>query len=150
LLGKFVESEIYPDTPAILAGMSSEQTEERDEVVARDGSVTPEPPGIQPAPVVRERIISEPVTTANPPVVVTAPPEQERKETLVRKTNTNTGAIVAIIVGVLILLLGLFLVFTKVFPYLGYPWSVLAVLIVAIVLIAVGASLVRTRVSGTI
>jgi hypothetical protein len=127
--------------------LSSEQEEERTEYVQREKPVQPtvgQPVIVQsPAPpAVREQFVSVP---ANMPVLATIPPESERKESVVRKTSTNTGAIVAMLVGVAILLFGIFLVFTKVFPYLGYPWSLLAVLLVAVVFMIVGGSLLQER-----
>jgi hypothetical protein len=128
--------------------MSSEQEEEHIEYVDREEPVQVSQPVVAAAPgtVVRETVVRNPTTVVpSTPVVSMVPPESERKESVVRRTNTNTGAIVAMIVGAVILLFGILLVFTKVFPYLTYPWSLVAVLIVAVVLMAIGASLLQTR-----
>jgi hypothetical protein len=133
--------------------MSSETEEERKEYVERDEpAIAPGTSVVAPATtgtVVRETVVREPgtVVSTNTPVVAAVPPESERRESVVRKTNTNFGAIIAMIIGAAILMLGIFLIFTKVFPYLAYPWSLLAVLLVAIVMIAVGGSLLQTRTS---
>ena len=127
--------------------MSSEQEEERKEYVERDEPVTTvsQPVAVTP----QGTQVRQPATVvqpAAPPVAVaTASPGSERKESVVRRTNTNTGAIVAIVVGVVVLLLGIYLVFTRVFPYLSYPWSLFAVLLVAVVLMIVGGSLIQAR-----
>jgi hypothetical protein len=131
--------------------MSSEQEEERKDYVEREEPVetTPVTPAqaaqSPPATTVRETVVKQPSIVPGAPVSSTSPPGSERRESVVTRRNTNTGAIVAMIVGIVILLLGLYLVFTRVFPYLSYPWSLVAVLIVAIVLIIVGASLLQTR-----
>jgi hypothetical protein len=131
--------------------LSSEQEEEREEYVEREEPISPAPVVVQPqvAPtgsVVRETVVRQPaVVQPAAPVVATVPPESERRSSVVRKTNTNVGAIIAMVVGAVILLFGIFLVFTKVFPYLAYPWSMIAVLLVALVMIIVGASLMQTR-----
>jgi hypothetical protein len=125
--------------------MSTKEEEERKEYVRREEPLTPERVYSPPSTVVRETL-REPVTVSRP--IVTTEPESEKRESVVRRTNTNLGAIVAMITGVVVLLFSIVLVFTKVFPYLSSPWSLLAFLIVAIILIAVGASLLQTKTSN--
>ena len=132
--------------------MSSEQEEEHIEYVQREEPLQPtQPVAVAPAAgtVVRETVVRNPTTVTNAPIVATVPPESERRESVVRRTNTNTGAIIAMIIGAVILLFGILLVFTKVFPYLAYPWSLIAVLIFAVVLMAIGGSLLQTRTTTT-
>jgi len=121
--------------------MSSEQEEEKKEYVQRDQSVTTvqEPE----TTVVR----SMPGRTAVAPVIATTVPASERKESMVTKRNTNVGAIVAMMIGIFVLFFGVYLVFTRILPYVAYPWSLIAILIISIILIAAGVSLVKTRVS---
>ncbi|MHB1908301.1 MAG: hypothetical protein ACYCQJ_05440 [Nitrososphaerales archaeon] len=67
----------------------------------------------------------------------------EREERVYHR-RTNTGAIVSIVIGILILLFGLYLVFTQV-QFLSPPYSYVAILIIGIVLVAIGAKLISTR-----
>ena len=123
--------------------MSSETEEDRKEYVERDPAVATEPTIVtSTTPVVRERIVREPVATTTTAVET---PASGRRESVVRRRSTNTGAIVAMIIGVLVLLLGIYLVFERVIPNLPYPWSTAVVLILGVIFIAVGASLVRNR-----
>ncbi len=109
--------------------MSTEQEEERKEVVEREpveGSI--------PSTVTSERVVREPEPLAS-----------ERKESVIRRKNTNVGAIIAMAVGIVILFVGVYLILAKLLPYLPYPWSEVAILIVALVFIVVGASLLVPR-----
>jgi len=129
--------------------MSSETEEERREVVQSDPVVTTDPNGVVTNPtVVRERVVSEPVVRQ--PVVETVSPVagNQRRESVVVRRNTNVGAIVAMVIGALVLVFGIYLVFSRVFPYLPYPYSIFAILILGVILIAVGGSLVAGRTSS--
>lgn len=119
--------------------MSSEREEERKEYVERDPSLAPPP-----AAVPREYVVGEPVALGRAPVAPAVPPANEHREAVVRRRTTNTGAIVAIVVGLLVLLFGIYLVFSQI-KYLPAPYSWIAILIVGLILIGIGASLVRTR-----
>jgi len=127
--------------------MSSEQEEEKKEYVQRDQSVTtvrePETTVVRSMPgrtLVRESAVAA-------PVIATTVPASERKESIVTKRNTNVGAIVAMVIGIFVLFFGVYLVFTRILPYVAYPWSLVAMLIISIILIAAGVSLVKTRVT---
>ncbi len=127
--------------------MSSETEEERRDVVQSDPVVTTDPNVVTTTaiPTVRERVVTqEPVVRQ--PVVAAAPMGNQRRESTVIRRNTNVGAIAAMLVGILVLVFGIYLVFSRVFPYLPYPYSVFAILILGVILIAVGGSLVsRTK-----
>lgn len=128
--------------------MSSEQEEDRTEYVERDAPLDQpqqQQPVVSQTPVVTQTPAGTTVVSQQPGTVPVVPPGSERKESVVRRKNTNTGAIVAMVVGAVILLLGIYLVFTRVFPYLTYPWSLLAVLLVAIIMMIVGGSLLQAR-----
>jgi hypothetical protein len=76
--------------------------------------------------------------------VIAEPSPSVERETVARHTSTNTSALVGLAVGIVILATGLLLVIRET-PFLPYPWSILAVLVVGVALIGVGASLVSNR-----
>ncbi len=119
--------------------LSNEREEERREYVERD-------PAASVAPVSRDYIVrrDEPATVERVPVA--SVPANERREAVVKSRSTNVGAVVAIVVGIIVLLSGIYLVFTQI-RYLPAPYSWIAILIVGLILIGVGASLVRSRTS---
>ena len=49
------------------------------------------------------------------------------------------------VIGAVVLVFGIYLVFSMVLPYLPYPFSIFAILILGVILIAVGGSLVAGR-----
>jgi uncharacterized membrane protein HdeD (DUF308 family) len=87
------------------------------------------------APVQREQIIRNEATVP------------ERHEGRIVRRRTNTAAIVAIVIGIIVLIAGIYLVLTlaKAAPA---PYSYIVAFIVGVILIAVGARLVTTRTSG--
>ena len=129
--------------------MSTETEEERREVIQSDPVVTTDPNVVTSTTAtsgVRERVIIEQPGVRQPVVETTAVPGNQRRESVVTRRNTNVGAIVAALVGILVLVFGIYLIFSRVFPYLPYPYSVFAILILGVILIALGGSLVsRTR-----
>jgi cytochrome c biogenesis protein CcdA len=68
----------------------------------------------------------------------------ERREEKISRRKTNAGAIVAIAVGVIVLIGGIYLVLTvaRVAPA---PYSYIIAFVVGIILIAVGAKFITTR-----
>lgn len=107
--------------------MSESESEEKREVV--EGSNSPPPTGVP----VRETVYRN----------TTVPTERESR---VVHRRTNTAAIVALIIGVLVLIGGIYLVLMLA-RSAPAPISYIALFIIGIVLIAVGAKLVTTRTS---
>ena len=62
--------------------------------------------------------------------------------------TTNTSALVAIAVEIVVLLAGLYLVLTQV-RYIPWPFFDIIVLVVGMILVAIGASMVSRRVTAT-
>lgn len=122
--------------------MSESDEEDRTEVVSNPPSasttrevIREEAAPVAATPVQRERVIQRDATVP------------ERREARVVRTRTNSAAIVAIVIGVLVLVVGIYLVLTLAHN-VPAPYSYLAVFIIGIILIAVGAKLVTTRTSG--
>jgi hypothetical protein len=76
--------------------------------------------------------------------VIAEPSPSVERETVAKHTSTNMTTLVGLAVGIVVLATGLFLVIRET-PFLPYPWSILAVLVVGVALIGVGASLVSNR-----
>ncbi len=76
--------------------------------------------------------------------VIAEPAPSVERESVVKHKTTNTSALVGMAVGIVVLALGLFLVIRDT-PFLPYPLSIFAVLIVGVGLIGIGASLVSSR-----
>ncbi len=128
----------------IIVGMSTEQEEEKKEYVDRDQSVTTvREPGTTVVETAPRTVVREPAAA----VVATTAPASEHRESTVTKRNTNVGALAAMVIGIFVLFFGIYLIFTRIVPYVAYPWSLLAILVVALILIVAGVSLVKTRVS---
>ena len=128
--------------------MSSETEEERRDVVQSDPAITTDPNAVTTTspPVVQERVVTQQPVVREPVAAATPPAGNQRRESTVVRRNTNVGAIIAMLIGILVLVFGIYLVFSRVFPYLPYPYSVFAILILGVILIAVGGSLVsRTK-----
>lgn len=122
--------------------MSESDEEDRTEVVSNPPSasttrevIREEAAPVAAAPVQRERVIQRDGTVP------------ERREARVVRTRTNSAAIIAIVIGVIVLVVGIYLVLTLAHN-VPAPYSYLAVFIIGIILIAVGAKLVTTRTSG--
>jgi hypothetical protein len=114
--------------------VSSEETDEKKTVVQRtpnSGSTVvvqqPSPPVVAPAPA--------PATA----------PAIERSDTVVSHRSTNTTAIVAMAVGVIVLLGGMAVIVSQI-KFLPAPYSFIVVLGFGLILLLVGASMIS---SGT-
>jgi hypothetical protein len=84
------------------------------------------------------------VTTRQAPatVVETAPaPANQRNETVVTHRSTNTGGVVALAVGIVVLLGGIGLVASQI-KFLPWPYSIIVVLGLGVILLMVGASFI--------
>lgn len=122
--------------------MSESDEEDRTEVISNPPSATTTREVIRQdsipvaaAPVQREQITRKEATVP------------ERREARVVRTRTNTAAIVAIVIGVIVLIVGIYLVLTLA-RTVPAPFSYIAAFIIGVILIAVGARLVTTRTSG--
>jgi hypothetical protein len=79
-----------------------------------------------------------------------SPPSQyegevaERREKIIHR-HTNTGALIAIIVGILILMFGLYLVFTRISFITPTYYANWVFLIIGFILLGVGAKIVASR-----
>ena len=83
--------------------------------------------------------------------VVQAPPQTMQQsaptvnsESIAKHTTTNMTALVGLAVGIVVLAGGLLLAF-RITPDLPYPFSTLGFILIAVALIAIGASLVSNR-----
>ena len=76
--------------------------------------------------------------------VVAEPSPSFERESVVKHRTTNTSALVGMATGIAVLAIGLFLVI-RYTPFLPYPLSIFALLIVGVGLIGVGASLISSR-----
>jgi intracellular septation protein A len=84
------------------------------------------------------------VTTRQAPatVVQAAPaPANQRNETIVTHRSTNTGALAALAVGIVVLLGGIGLVVSQI-RFLPWPYSIIVVLGFGLILLIVGASFI--------
>jgi hypothetical protein len=80
--------------------------------------------------------------TAPATVVQAAPaPANQRNETVVTHRSTNTGAVVALAVGIVVLLGGIGLVASQI-RFLPWPYSIIVVLGFGLILLMVGASFI--------
>ena len=123
-------------------------TEEDEKKVYVERQTNPSAAGSASTVVVREPAGAVPVqpVVAEPVITQTTVPNEEKRESVVKHTSTNTSALVGLAIGVIILAMGLFLVMRET-PFLPYPYSIFAILVVGIALIGVGASLVSNRTS---
>jgi hypothetical protein len=71
-------------------------------------------------------------------------PAAQHNETIVRHRSTNTGALVAIVVGVVVLLGGIGLVASQI-QFIPWPYNIYVVLGFGFILLLLGASMIRTR-----
>jgi hypothetical protein len=84
----------------------------------------------------------QPVTVVR--TVPTDVPASQRNETIVKHRSTNVGAIVAMVVGVVVLLGGIGLVASQI-PFIPWPYNIYVVLGLGLILLLIGASMIRTR-----
>jgi hypothetical protein len=108
--------------------VSSEETDEKKTVVQRSpnsGSTV---------------VVQQP----SPPAAAQAP-ASERSDTVVSHRSTNTGAIVAMAVGVIVLLGGMAVIVSQI-RFLPAPYSYIVILGFGLILLLVGASMIS---SGT-
>jgi len=80
-------------------------------------------------------------TRPAPATVVQNVPPSQRNETVVSHRSTNTGAVAALAVGIVVLLGGIGLVLSQV-RFLPGPYSVIVLLAFGLVLLIVGASFI--------
>ena len=128
------------DTKPYRLNMSTSEEDEKKEFTA----VKPEPTagaeevvtgGAQSAVIVQKPVQAEPTTV--------------KKQTVAKHTTTDTSALIGIVVGVIVLSFGMLLAFREL-PYLPYPFSIIGLVLVAVALIAIGASLVSSRTAETL
>jgi uncharacterized membrane protein len=115
--------------------MSESEKDERREYVTSDPNVTTTG---------TRTVMVQPPGNHEHVEVVTAPSPNVHKEEVVNKRTTNTGALVGVFVGIVVLGIGMVLVLRET-PFLPYPYSLFAIIVVGLALIAVGASLVANR-----
>src|SRR5438067_11272498 len=120
--------------------MSSEDEEERKEYVRRDPTVQGT---VVTAPTDQVVARREPVERVVVPATTSASPVEHR-ETIVRHRSTNTGAVIAMVIGVIVLMGGIYMVLSQI-PFLPWPLSMIAFLAVGLIFIGVGASLLGNR-----
>jgi intracellular septation protein A len=80
-------------------------------------------------------------------VVRTVPadvPTAQHNETIVRHRSTNTGALISILVGVVVLLGGIGLVASQI-HFIPWPYNIYVVLGFGFILLLLGASMIRAR-----
>ncbi len=104
----------------------------------------------------RKVVVEGPTSTQREEVIRRDVPEREvirrdttvpeRREERIVRTRTNSGAIAALIVGAFVLIFGIYIVFSQI-RFFGPPFSYIAILIVGLILIGVGAKLMSNRVS---
>ena len=80
-------------------------------------------------------------TRQAPATVVEAAPPSQRNEMVVTHRSTNTGAIAALAVGIVVLLGGIGLIISQV-HFLPAPYSVIVLLGFCLILLIVGASFI--------
>ncbi|MDA4117171.1 MAG: hypothetical protein OK455_02385 [Thaumarchaeota archaeon] len=114
-------------------------TEERDEKrVYVDRS-----PGNQGMVVVeREEPVVEPVVERVK--TVQEVPSSQRAETIVKHRSTNTGALLAMVIGVVVLLAGIGLIASQI-PFIPWPYGLYVVLGFGFLLLVMGASMITSR-----
>ena len=115
--------------------MSMEDSDEKKVYVER----TPSAGGTTVSTVSREQ---QPITVVR--TVPTEIPAAQHNETIVRHRSTNTGALVAIVVGVVVLLGGIGLVASQI-QFIPWPYNIYVVLGFGFILLLLGASMIRTR-----
>jgi hypothetical protein len=120
--------------------MSKEEKDERKELIERESTGTPSTGTV---------IISgEPGTTGVVELQQSSPPPITRREELVRHKTTNVGAIVALAVGAFVIVAGVYFVFSYV-HFLPYPWDVVTIMAVGLILIAMGANLISSKTTAS-
>jgi hypothetical protein len=123
--------------------MSETEEEERKEYIKRDPTVQGTVVTAPTEDVIVRREPEQLVVRREPVervVVASPPPPVERRESIVRHTRTNTGALIAMAIGAVVLLGGVFIVLSQI-HFLPWPLSMIAFLVVGLVFIGVGASL---------
>lgn len=105
--------------------MSTEETDEKKEVVQR-------------SPSNQGTVVVEKPTTVT---TTQAAPTSERQESVVRHTSTNTGAIAAMVIGVIVLIVGMGVIASQV-RFLPYPYDLIVILGFGLILLLVGASMI--------
>jgi intracellular septation protein A len=82
-------------------------------------------------------------TKAAPAMVVAAAPAppSQRNETVVTHRSTNTGAIAALVVGIVVLIGGIALIASEI-RFLPMPYSIIVVLAFGLILLLLGASFI--------
>ena len=80
-------------------------------------------------------------TRAAPATVVAAAPASQRNETVVTHRSTNTGAIAALVVGIIVLVGGIALIASEI-RFLPMPYSIIVVLAFGLILLMLGASFI--------
>jgi protein-S-isoprenylcysteine O-methyltransferase Ste14 len=80
-------------------------------------------------------------------VPVTSSPV-ERKEVVQHRRSTNTGAMVAIAIGIAVLVVGIILIYSQI-RFLPWPYSIIVTLAFGLILLAIGASFISSRTHTT-
>jgi hypothetical protein len=115
--------------------VSSDQTDERRTYVQSSQADL----GAGTATVVTTR--AAPATVVAPGTVVAAAPASQRNETVVTHRSTNTGAVAALVVGIVVLVGGIALIASEI-RFLPMPYSIIAVLAFGLILLMLGASFI--------
>jgi intracellular septation protein A len=76
-----------------------------------------------------------------PATVVAAAPSSQRNETVVTHRSTNTGAVAALVVGIVVLVGGIALIASEI-RFLPMPYSIIVVLAFGLILLLLGASFI--------
>jgi hypothetical protein len=79
-------------------------------------------------------------------VVRTAPevPANQHNETIVKHRSTNTGAVVAMVIGLVVLLGGIGLIASQI-PFIPWPYDIYVVLGFGLILLLIGASMITNK-----
>jgi intracellular septation protein A len=80
-------------------------------------------------------------TRAAPATLVEAAPASQRNETVVTHRSTNTGALAALAVGIVVLVGGIALIASEI-RFLPMPYSIIVVLAFGLILLLLGASFI--------
>jgi hypothetical protein len=105
-------------------------SEEDQQVVVQSG------PAVVPAGSTVQVVRSQPAVVS--PVV-------ERSETVVTHSSTNTGALFATLLGVIVLVAGTALIYSQI-KFLPWPYSIISVLGLGLILLVAGASFVNKKI----
>jgi hypothetical protein len=115
--------------------MSTTEEEEHKEVVRRDPPLVTSP---------NQQATSQTMGRSSP----ASSTPLERREIVEKRSNTNIGAVVAIAIGILALMFGVFLVYREI-PYLPWPYSIVVTMGLGVILLAIGASFISSRTTTT-